>query len=51
MIRMINNRSYDAMTGRYGLIFNRRTRWISEKLWKTCEQDIIFERSACKGFP
>ncbi len=37
MIKMNNNREYDAMTGRYGLIYNRRTRWIIENkyaLWK-----------------
>jgi hypothetical protein len=37
MIRIDNNREYDAMTVRYGLIYNRRTRWILENkyaLWR-----------------
>ena len=37
MIRMNNNREYDAMIVRYELIYNRRTRWILENkcvLWR-----------------
>ena len=40
MIRMNNNRSYDTMTGRYGLIFNRRTRWISENRFDRWRESI-----------
>ena len=40
MIRMNNNRSCDAMTGRYGLLFNRRTRWISENSFDRWRESI-----------
>jgi len=49
MIRMINNRSYDTMTGRDGLIFNRRTRWISENRFARWRESIQMIWNACRN--
>ena len=40
MIRMNNNRFNDAITGRYGLIYNRRTKWISENRFDRWRESI-----------
>ena len=40
MIRMNNNRNYDVVIGTYGLVYNRRTRWISENKYDRWRESI-----------